>query len=120
MTTIEVTEHDLVVGVSGWDKLWALKSRLTIPLTHVPGATAGASTAAEGPGLRLPGTRIPGVITAGTFRQDGEWVFWDVHNPAKAIIVTLADERYAKLVIEVEDPEAAVAAINRAVATRAA
>lgn len=65
-------------------------------------------------GLRLVGSRIPGVITAGTFRVDGEWVFWDVHDMDKAIVIELEDEHYARLVIEVADPEAAAALVNRA------
>ena len=60
------------------------------------------------------GARVPGVITAGSFRQEGDTVFWDVHDPEKAIIIELADERYARLVVEVEDPSATVALITRA------
>jgi len=31
-------------------------------------------------------------------------VFWDVHDPDKAVGIELRDERYARLVIEVADP----------------
>jgi len=41
-------------------------------------------------------------------------VFWDVHDPQKAIVIRLKDERYARLVIEVDDPPATVAAIEEA------
>jgi hypothetical protein len=47
---------------------------------------------------------VPEVITAGTFFQDGDRVFWDVHDPEKTVVIRLEDERYARLVIEVEDP----------------
>ena len=57
---------------------------------------------------------MPGVITAGTFYQEGERVFWDVHDPEKTVVIRLKDERYARLVIEVEDPLATVAAIQEA------
>jgi hypothetical protein len=57
---------------------------------------------------------MPGVITAGTFYQEGERVFWDVHDPEKTVVIRLKDERYARLVIEVEDPPATVAAIQEA------
>ena len=65
-------------------------------------------------GIRSGGTQVPGVITAGTFHQEGERVFWDVHDPQKAIVIRLRDEKYAKLVIEVEDPPTTVAAIQEA------
>ena len=51
---------------------------------------------------------------SGTFYQEGERVFWDVHDPEKTVVIRLKDERYARLVIEVEDPPATVAAIQEA------
>ena len=43
------------------------------------------------------------MITAGTFYQEAERVFWDVHHPEKAIAIRLHDERYQRLVVEVEE-----------------
>lgn len=60
------------------------------------------------------GTNLPGVITAGTFYQDGERVFWDVHHPEKTIVIDLDDERYNELIVEVDDPEEAVKLIQTA------
>ena len=37
---IEIRGGDLVVQIHGWDKLLALRSTLTIPLSHVKGASA--------------------------------------------------------------------------------
>ena len=103
--------------VEGADKLWSLRSRLEIPLAHIRGVRADPE-AARGwwHGFRMPGTQLPGVITAGTFYQHGKRVFWDVHHPEYTIIVELADERYDELIIEVADPEAAVALLNSATA----
>jgi hypothetical protein len=55
---------------------------------------------------------VPGVITAGTFYQEGERVFWDVHDPESTVVIQLKDERYVRLVIEVDDPPATAAAIR--------
>jgi len=63
-------------------------------------------------GIRMPGTNVPGVITAGTFCQDGTCFFWDVHHPEKTIVIDLRDERYSELIVEVNDPEAAVRVIR--------
>ncbi|WP_433261475.1 hypothetical protein ACQPZF_26925 [Actinosynnema sp. CS-041913] len=114
MARIEIDGGDLVVTIEGLDKLWALKSRLTVPLTNVRGATVDPGIVKEPKGIRAPGAHLPGVITAGTFHRDGERVFWDVHDAAKAIVIELADERYARLVVEVEDPRTAVALIENA------
>lgn len=116
MTTIDITDNDLIVRMEGWDKVWALKSQITIPLAHVRGAVPYSKEAAGNPWLRMPGTYLPGVITAGSYWKPGsEWVFWDVHEPESAIIVQLADEHYAKLVIEVENPAETIEQINRAI-----
>ena len=115
MTEVEITQVTLIVRVKGMDKLLTLKSRLEIPLSHILGAEADPQAASENPkGLRLPASYVPGVITAGTFYRDGEWVFWDVHDPQNAIVIRLEDERYARLIIEVEDPSGTVAAIEGA------
>jgi hypothetical protein len=120
MATVDLTRDALVVHVHGVDQVFALKSQLTIPLAHVRGAAVDPAAAAAWPGLRLLGGRLPGVFAVGTFHRDGERVFWDVHDPARAVVVELADERYARLVVGVADPAATAAAINRAVGNAAA
>ena len=117
MAQVSIEGGDLIVEMEGWDKLWALKSRLTIPLSNVRGATADPGMAREPKGWKLAGSQVPGVITAGSFRQDGERVFWDVHDPAKAVVIELADERFARLVIEVPDPAETVSLIERNLTT---
>ena len=115
MAEVELAEDTLIVHVRGMDQLWALRSRLEIPLSHVVGAQADPQEARGWwPGIRTGGTQLPGVITAGTFYQEGERVFWDVHNPEKTVVIKLKDERYARLVVEVENPPATVAAIEEA------
>jgi hypothetical protein len=110
---VELTRDALIVHVRGMDRLWALRSRLEIPLAHVVNAEADPDLArAWWQGIRSGGTQVPGVITAGTFHQEGERFFWDVHDPEKTVVIRLKDERYARLVIEVEDPPATVAAIQ--------
>ncbi|GAA2641619.1 hypothetical protein [Paractinoplanes durhamensis] len=116
MAQINIDGDHLIVEMEGWDKLWALKSRLEIPLSNVRGATADPGIAREPKGLRAPGAYLPGVITAGTFHIDGERVFWDVHDPTKAVVIQLADERYTRLIIEVPDPRETVDRVERAIA----
>ena len=114
MALVHIDGDDLVVVIEGLHKVWALKSSLAIPLANVRGATADPGISAEPKGIRAPGTRVPGLITAGTFHLDGEKVFWDVRDPAKTVVVELADEHYARLVLQVEDPRATVALVENA------
>jgi len=112
---IEITATSLVVHIRGADQLFALASRLEVPLEHIAGVDLSPPEA-QGVwhGLRMGGTNLPGVVTAGRFLQHGEWAFWDVHDPARAIAIRLRDERYAKLIVGVDDPSATVAAIRSA------
>lgn len=64
--------------------------------------------------MRMGGTNVPGVITAGTFYQHGQRVFWDIHRPEHTIVIELHDERYNELIVEVGDPEVAVELIRNA------
>lgn len=113
MVELSVAEGKLKIDVRGADKLFALKSSLEIPLEHIAGARADPEVARGWwHGLRMPGTQLPGVITAGTFYQHGQRIFWDVHNPDNTIVIELRDERYNELIVEVPDPQSAVGMIQ--------
>jgi hypothetical protein len=120
VVTITITNETLILDVQGFDKLWALKSRLEIGLDHIRAVSADSpATLRWWKAIRMPGTYLPGVITAGTFYQDGKRLFWDVHNPANAIVIELSDDRYDQLIVEVADPDAALASITAALAAPA-
>lgn len=105
----EITGDTLHLTVEGMDKVWALKSQLSIPLRNITAVRLDGEVVQRWwHGLKLPGTSIPGVITAGTFYQDGKRVFWDIHHPREAVVLSLDHETYDELVIEVEDPAAFV------------
>jgi hypothetical protein len=113
MVDLSVSGGNLVQHVRGADKLWALKSSLEIPLAHIAEIRADAGVAHGWyHGIQMLGTNVPGVLTAGTFYQHGKRVFWDVHNPDNTVVIELRDERYNELIIEVDDPQAAVALVK--------
>jgi hypothetical protein len=115
MAEVELAQEALIVHVEGMDRLFTLRSRLEIPLSHIEGAEADPQEARKRwHGILASGVWVPGPITTGTYYQDGEWVFWDVHDPEKTMVIRLRDERYVRLVIEVEDTEATVARVNEA------
>ncbi len=117
MVDLSISDGNLTLHVRGADKLWALKSSLEIPLRHIAEIRADPAIARGWwHGLRMPGTNIPGVITAGTFYQHGERVFWDVHNPDNTIVIELKDEQYKQLIVEVADPKAAVELVKAGMA----
>jgi hypothetical protein len=115
MVDIAIEGDRVLFEVEGLDKLWALKSRLDIPLAHIRGAKVDHD-AAKGfwHGVGLGGADLPGVITAGTFYRKGRMVFYDTHKPENTIVVDLDHEDYDQLILQVRDPAGAVAAITDA------
>lgn len=119
MATVEVHGDTLEINVTGVDRILALKSTITVPLEHVSAVDQDlAEASVVFHGLKLPGTGIPGVVTAGSFLKQGGWTFWDVHDPAKAIIIRLHDEHYSRVVIGVDDPSATAELVRRALSSR--
>lgn len=65
-------------------------------------------------GIRLAGFQIPGYLVSGLFRKGGELTWWHLGRGKSAIVIELRDERFARVVVEVEDPTATKAAIEQA------
>ena len=106
MVNVTIENGKAVFDVEGLHQLWALRSRLEIPLTHITNVEHDPEQVGRWwHGWRVLGTDVPGLFAAGTFYYHGELVFWDVHDLAKTIIVALNHERYKKLILEVADPE---------------
>lgn len=118
MTKLEIRGQDLIVEVLGLDKLWSFKSSLTIPLAHIVDVQPGADAHLGWDALRAPGTAIPWLFVAGTFYTGEGKQFWDVAQKSRSIALTLRDESYRKLVIEVEDRDAAIELVRSAIVGR--
>jgi hypothetical protein len=121
MVRVEVSDSRLLIRLDRTDKLWAFKGTLEVPLEHVVGVEVDPERARipwSGLPIREPGSRLPGMLWSGDVREQGRWAFWDVRDPERAVIIDLEDERYDRLVIEVDDPAATAAAIRRALAER--
>lgn len=112
MVDVRVEGDTVVFDVKGLHQLWAFKGRLEVPRSQVRGARHDPDAVRGWKGWRAPGTHVPGLITAGTFHLDGDRIFWDVRDAAKAVVVDLADHDYRQLVIEVDDPEKVVAMLS--------
>jgi hypothetical protein len=113
MVNVTVLGDSAVFEVEGMHQLWALKSRLEIPLTHITDVENDPGQVGRWwHGWKVLGTDVPGLFTAGTFYYHGELVFWDVRDPTRTIIVSLDHERYKKLIVEVDDPDAVVARLR--------
>ena len=120
MATMSVVGDDLVIEVTGRDRFYALNKRwVTVPLQHVVAIGEGVQMGRPlMPGFPWLANSFPGAFTVGSYRRRGKWTFWVVHDPKQTVLVTLRNEHYAQLVIEVEPPGAVVALVNQARSSR--
>jgi hypothetical protein len=118
MVDVTVLGDRLRLQVRGLDRLWAMRSRLDLPLASVRAVRADPRVARGlWKGVSAPGTHIPGIIIAGTFYQDDKRIFWDVHDPSKTVVIDLVGQRYDQLIIEVHDPDDVVKLLESAMGT---
>ena len=123
MVETVIDKNLLRVRVRGTHKLWAFKSSIEIPLAAIRSVKVDPARARHAQGGRNPGISIPGVLNAGTFHEGVRRIFWDVHDPDKAIVIELnnasglilSDDRYDELIVEVPNPTESVEQITGAI-----
>jgi len=113
MVTIEKKNGNFIFTIRGIDKLWSLKSELTIPAEHIITAYANSDNLHLQLGERLSGSSLPGLLEAGTFSGRHGVIFCDITTHSKSIVVELRNEHYDKLIIEVEDPVSAIVLLTQ-------
>ncbi|SOZ09764.1 hypothetical protein [Cupriavidus taiwanensis] len=118
MPRLELTDRELVVHLTPWESIWSLRRGFRVPLAQVRGATEDNGFDGRALGLRLPGTYLPGLIAAGTFIKSGDKQFVYTSRKLQTIVIELARNDWARLVIGVPDARAEAARINAAVARR--
>ena len=115
MVHVSIGKRTVTFEVLGLHKVWALKSRLVVPLVHIRGVRVDPTmTPDRCSGWRMPGTYVRGRIAAGTYYDRGRRVFWDVGRSRRSIVVELSGELYDELVVEVADPHDAVEQLRAA------
>jgi hypothetical protein len=116
MVSVTQQGDDILFTVQGLHKVWAFKSSLTIPRAHIAGARADAEAGKNLSGFRALGTSVPWLINAGTFYLHSQAglkpTFVDVVHPENVVVITLHDEEYQQLIIEVEDPATVLALLG--------
>ena len=110
---LELTPDELVINLNFWERILAVHGSIRIPLKNVRGATEDDGF--RGYGLRSPGTHVPGIITAGTYRKDGDKQFAFVMRRTHLVVIELSQEKWARIILGVPDARSAVLRINAAV-----
>ncbi|HTX68987.1 MAG TPA: hypothetical protein VMH50_07540 [Thermoleophilia bacterium] len=118
MCVIDMRDGRLVVEIEGSDRLWCAARRIVVPLPNVRGAHLDPDIENEAPWIAAGRTDqlLDYAVAAGPMLVLGERDFWDVRRPEHAIVIDLDDQPCSRLVIEVDDPKAAIDAVNAAIA----
>jgi hypothetical protein len=117
VATIALTNGRAVIRVDGLDRLYVLRSRIEVYLDRVRGARVD-SILARRFAIPTPKEATPPRLLMGTFVAVGDAILCDVQDPAGAVVIDLTDERFRSLIVGVDAPDVAVAAINQAAAAR--
>jgi hypothetical protein len=104
MNSVTITDESVKIEVGGLDKLWSLKSKLTIP-RHSINKLYLRPKEMKPPWLRIPGTYIPKVIAAGTYRGPGRKEFWNTHFRKDCIVFDLNEFDYTRVVVDVNEAQ---------------
>jgi hypothetical protein len=126
---VEIQDGEVVVRMTGWERVWSLRREVRVPLAAVSGARAAPDLAGTRPrGLRWPGLSWPfrpGPAYAGTFRRGpDDRAFWCVLGAPSRRIMELTvspgegNGPFRRLVVQTDDP-AVVARLVRSAASAA-
>lgn len=124
MARIEINDHTLSIVVEGYDRILAMRARVTVPLSHIVSARACPdmdSLLDLEVGTALRGAILPECLIVGSCPSPGGrgLVFCDVHDPARAIVIRLRHDSLPQIFVEVSDeaPDAVCERIEEACGT---
>lgn len=117
MAKISILNKNLIINIQGTRKLWTLKNKLSIPLNNVTDVAADYEIWKNTPrfGQKRIGTDMYGLYFGGYFVQDGHKIFYDLRRNEGAIVISLKDEKFDKLIIGVENPDETVKFIQNSI-----
>lgn len=102
---LSVNQSNLFLAIKGIDVFLTCKNKMNIPLKNIVSVThyQGEYNSCF-KGMPTPSVAIPGLVTAGTFYQKGQKIFWDVSNNSKCIMIELKNNSFNRIIVEVDDP----------------
>ena len=108
MTQLSIKHGELIVEVVRGDALWALRSHLEIPLENIVGVVIDPSLALRAPVIGRGRQTDALGESVSRFVRVGDVYYWDITDPDHTITIVLSDVPSSRLVVQVENPAAAV------------
>ena len=101
--TLHCEGDELLLRLSPWEKLGALHGDVRVALNAVRDVVAGDAPFHDLRGLRAPGTGLPRRIALGTWRYRGGKDFAALYRAKPAVIVSLQDAPFGRLLVSADD-----------------
>ena len=113
---VDIEGNELAVAFTGWDRVWTFHRGARIPLAHVASARVGnRDEEVRTARLRIAGSYIPKRMATGLFTmRSGGRQLWAVYRRRDVLVIDLTDEKWKRLVLQVDDPAALAARIESA------
>lgn len=113
--TIRIDGDNLVFEIHGVDVILAIRRTISIPLKHVVSVSTDRVPWQPFQQLKIAGTSLPGVIKDGIFLSNDGFLFFEMHDPDKCITISLNNEKFKKIIFEVQDKESAAKTITESI-----
>jgi hypothetical protein len=112
---VAVEEENIVVMLSGWRKVWAVKNRVVIPFDSVVRIDHDSAVytliQAKIRSSRRTGSRV---FRVGAYHGLMGWSFWSCGTGRNAIVIETSGQQYRYVVVEMPDPLRLVRSLRQA------
>ena len=105
MAELQIEDSELVLHLSSVEKMEGLHGDVRVPLSSVTAARSVDDLWQELRGMRAPGTGVPGTLAVGTWRGGFGKDFAVVHGHGPGVVVEVAGEEYARLLVSMADAD---------------
>ncbi len=109
MAELSIDGDELVIGLSRWEQLGALRGDLRVPVSAIAGVREVAAASRELRGFRAPGTGWPGRIALGTWRGRFGKDFVATYRREPGVVIELQGQPFSRLIISGDVPSALLA-----------
>ena len=111
MARLLIADDTVTIDMSRGERFEAAHGDQTFPRSAITGARAVPDCIAEVHGLKWAGTELPG-IRVGSFHEDQRVTFAVCHGHKPGIVIDLANDKYDRVVLTVENPEEIAARLS--------
>jgi hypothetical protein len=110
---IDFEDDALVIRFTGFGSFVRQARTIRVPYGSIDSVSVGLTDPPRPLALKAGWSAPPfGVTQRGRFRQEGRWSFLDVDDRERAVVLDLTGQRFRRIALTVDDPEAMAAKVR--------